>query len=119
MSRQMTTTAATIAPTILFRSRFLLHDERGRAPDIHYLDARARLDHALLVKRSRSPYLVVDAYPPHTLVVGDPLEHNGALAHQGRATGPQRRPAHQPALNQRPDREKRDDRRHHEHDPGR
>src|SRR5664279_524243 len=55
----------------------LVH-ESGGAPDLEDVDLRARLDHGVLVVRSRGPDLAVD--PPLSALRGDLREHQPGLA---------------------------------------
>src|SRR5438270_14026967 len=87
ISKNTTTTAATIAPAMASPFR-LLHYERCRAPDLNNLHARALLDLIILVEGARGPHLTFDLDASHALVVGDPLEHDRLLADQRRGAGP-------------------------------
>src|SRR3954452_23757344 len=63
--------------------------ERRRAPDLHDLDARARLVRLVVQVGAGGPHLAVDPDATEALVVGDALQHHRRLAHQRRGAGAQ------------------------------
>src|SRR3954470_10440090 len=93
ISANSTSTAPTIRPVIARSPSFA--DERGRAPDLDDLHARARLDDLVIHEGARRPHLAVDLHAADALVVGDPLEHHrGPPDQRGGAGADLRRRAH-------------------------
>src|SRR5215207_1461350 len=98
-SANRTSTAATIKPIIPASS---VADERRGAPDLHYVHARARLDHAVVVVGARGPDLALQAHAAQAGVVVDALEHDRGLTDEGGRPGADLRGYVQMALGDRP-----------------
>src|SRR3954447_24715745 len=66
-------------------------DQRRGALDLHHLDARARLDHVVLIVGAGAPHLTTDLHPAGALV--DLLERDRPGANEGGSAGadPRRR----------------------------
>src|SRR5918995_7195756 len=87
MNRNTASTIRAINPASISASS--LRDERRGAPDLEHLHAGSRLEHLVLIVRSRRPDL---AFEPHaTLVAPHTLDDGGRVAHERRRAGAQRR----------------------------
>src|SRR3954452_8208347 len=85
MNTNRARTIRMIRPAVM-RSPSFAH-ERCRAPDLEHLHARPRLEHLVLVVGTRRPDLAVQAHAADPLGIGDALDDDGALAHEGRGAG--------------------------------
>src|ERR1044072_8078808 len=90
MNRNTASTTSAMTPASIPLPPLLLADERRGAPDLHDVDALARLDHGVLVVGASSPALTLQLHASGALVVVDALGDHGTSADQRRRAGAQR-----------------------------